>query len=99
MNEYLDLSTERMRDGNHDHFRSIAADNKSFRDARKRVDNPWKMVIPPKMPQPAMDGQTLQWGENICGLWSYRRYLAINGKWVDMNPTKISYHPLGGKIF
>jgi len=58
-------------------------DNKSFRDACKRADNPWKMVIPPEMPQPAIEGQTLNWGENICGLWSYRRYLAINDKWPD----------------
>ena len=70
-----------------------------IRAAYARRDNPWKLVIPPLMPEPAIDGQSLCWGENICGLWSYRRYLAINGKWADMDPTKISYRPLGGKIY
>lgn len=76
-----------------------AEGNESFRKAHERRDNPWCMEIPPTMPLPAMDGQSLIWGENICGLWSYRRYFAINGKWVDTDPTKVSYHPLGGKKF
>ena len=70
----------------------------SIRAAHERRNNPWAMVIPPLMPEPAIDGQSLYWGENICGLWSYRQYLAINGRWADMNSTKISHHPFGGII-
>lgn len=69
----------------------------SFRRALARRDNPWCMEIPEVMPLPAMDGQTLHWGQRRCGLWSYRDFLAINGKWVDLEPDRIDYHPFGGK--
>lgn len=73
-------------------------DNASFRAACERANNPWRMKIPPVMPAPALEGQSLTWGKNICGLWSYRRYLAINGKWVDMVPTDKDYHPFNCKL-
>lgn len=74
------------------------SDCASVRHGYARANNPWGMKIPPVMPRPAMDGQTLQWGRNTCGLWQYRRYLAINGKWVDLEPDKVDSHPFNCKL-
>jgi len=99
--ESQDLPSEMMKSD--PAFRNLcgvaASDNELLRRGLRRRDNPWCMEIPPVMPEPAMEGQHLQWGENVCGLWSYRGYIAINGKWVDLDPTRISYHPMGGKTF
>lgn len=60
-------------------------DCQSYRCAFERRDNPYCMVIPPVMPEPVMDNQVLIWRKNVCGVWLYRRYLAIRGKWVAMD--------------